>query len=100
MNIERPPDRADRATCGPQAAHGAAAATTRSALDFRLHRGPTGSDAWSQDLLARPGRPCWRTGRQSTVDTLLPGCTHLQPAQPVSLGHHLLAYAWMFKPRL
>lgn len=29
------------------------------------------------------------------VDTLLPGCTHLQPAQPVSLGHHLLAYAWM-----
>jgi argininosuccinate lyase len=29
--------------------------------------------------------------------TLLPGCTHLQPAQPVSLAHHLLAYCWMFK---
>ncbi len=28
---------------------------------------------------------------------LLPGCTHMQPAQPVSLAHHLLAYAWMFK---
>lgn len=28
---------------------------------------------------------------------ILPGCTHLQPAQPVSLGHHLLAYAWMCK---
>lgn len=28
--------------------------------------------------------------------TILPGCTHLQPAQPVSLAHHLLAYAWMF----
>ena len=28
---------------------------------------------------------------------ILPGYTHLQPAQPVSLGHHLLAYAWMFK---
>ena len=27
---------------------------------------------------------------------ILPGCTHLQPAQPVSLTHHLLAYAWMF----
>ena len=27
---------------------------------------------------------------------ILPGCTHLQPAQPVSLAHHLLAYAWMF----
>lgn len=28
---------------------------------------------------------------------LLPGCTHLQPAQPVSLGQHLLAYACMFQ---
>lgn len=28
---------------------------------------------------------------------LLPGCTHMQPAQPVSLAHHLLAYAWMFR---
>ena len=30
-------------------------------------------------------------------DTILPGCTHLQPAQPISLAHHLLAYAWMLK---
>ncbi|MCH5276355.1 MAG: argininosuccinate lyase [Desulfovibrionaceae bacterium] len=29
--------------------------------------------------------------------TLLPGCTHMQPAQPVSLAHHMLAYAWMFR---
>lgn len=28
--------------------------------------------------------------------TLLPGYTHLQPAQPVLLAQHLLAYAWMF----
>lgn len=28
---------------------------------------------------------------------MLPGCTHMQPAQPVSLAHHLLAYAWMFR---
>ncbi|MEG2173731.1 MAG: argininosuccinate lyase [Desulfovibrionaceae bacterium] len=28
---------------------------------------------------------------------ILPGCTHMQPAQPVSLGQHLLAYAWMCK---
>lgn len=28
-------------------------------------------------------------------DHILPGCTHMQPAQPVSLAHHLLAYAWM-----
>lgn len=28
---------------------------------------------------------------------ILPGCTHMQPAQPVSLAQHLLAYAWMFR---
>jgi argininosuccinate lyase len=27
------------------------------------------------------------------VDTIAPGFTHLQPAQPVSFGHHLLAHA-------
>ncbi len=30
-------------------------------------------------------------------NTILPGYTHLQPAQPVSLAQHLLAYAFMFK---
>ena len=29
-------------------------------------------------------------------DTILPGFTHLQVAQPVTFGHHLLAYAEMF----
>ena len=29
-------------------------------------------------------------------ETILPGCTHLQVAQPVSLAHHLLAYVEMF----
>ncbi len=29
------------------------------------------------------------------VDTVLPGLTHLQPAQPVSFAHHLLAYVEM-----
>ena len=29
-------------------------------------------------------------------DTILPGYTHLQPAQPISLAQHMLAYAWMF----
>ncbi len=28
-------------------------------------------------------------------DWPMPGYTHLQRAQPVYLGHHLLAYAWM-----
>jgi argininosuccinate lyase len=30
------------------------------------------------------------------TDTILPGFTHLQVAQPVSFGHHLLAYVEMF----
>ena len=30
------------------------------------------------------------------VDTLMPGFTHLQPAQPVSLAHHLMAHAQAF----
>ena len=30
------------------------------------------------------------------VETLMPGYTHLQRAQPVSLAHHLLAYVEMF----
>jgi argininosuccinate lyase (EC 4.3.2.1) len=30
------------------------------------------------------------------VDTIMPGFTHLQVAQPVSLAHHLMAYVEMF----
>jgi argininosuccinate lyase len=32
---------------------------------------------------------------EAHVNTLLPGFTHLQPAQPVTFGHHLLAYVEM-----
>ncbi len=31
------------------------------------------------------------------ADTILPGFTHLQVAQPVSFGHHLMAYVEMFE---
>lgn len=34
---------------------------------------------------------------KKNVDTLLPGYTHLQRAQPVSLGHYLLAYFEMLE---
>lgn len=33
---------------------------------------------------------------EEEADTILPGFTHLQPAQPVTLGHHLLAFVEMF----
>ncbi|MBU5340786.1 argininosuccinate lyase [Caldifermentibacillus hisashii] len=31
------------------------------------------------------------------VETILPGYTHLQRAQPISFAHHLLAYFWMLE---
>ena len=34
---------------------------------------------------------------QAHIDWPLPGYTHLQRAQPVYLGHHLLAYVWMLQ---
>ena len=33
---------------------------------------------------------------EAHADTILPGYTHLQRAQPITLGHHLMAYAMMF----
>ena len=33
---------------------------------------------------------------EKNVEVILPGFTHLQVAQPVSFGHHMLAYVEMF----
>jgi argininosuccinate lyase len=33
---------------------------------------------------------------EAHVDTIMPGFTHLQVAQPVTFGHHLMAYVEMF----
>ncbi|HIU17215.1 MAG TPA: argininosuccinate lyase [Candidatus Avidesulfovibrio excrementigallinarum] len=63
------------------------------ALDFRLFV----SDrlrVWRKLVVALVGVFLKRAREQQA--TLLPGCTHMQPAQPVSLAQHLLAYAWMF----
>ncbi|MEK7801119.1 MAG: argininosuccinate lyase, partial [Pseudomonadota bacterium] len=32
---------------------------------------------------------------EKNFETIMPGYTHLQRAQPVTFAHHLLAYAWM-----
>ncbi|MGB8337329.1 MAG: argininosuccinate lyase [Burkholderiales bacterium] len=34
---------------------------------------------------------------EANADTIMPGFTHLQVAQPVTFGHHLMAYYEMFK---
>lgn len=37
------------------------------------------------------------TVAEKNIDTIMPGYTHMQVAQPVTLGHHCLAYAEMFE---
>ncbi len=34
---------------------------------------------------------------ESHLETILPGLTHMQHGQPVSLAHHWMAYFWMFE---
>jgi argininosuccinate lyase len=63
------------------------------ATDFRLwvrkavDEADEGLLALQRVLLAQAGRH---------ADTVMPGFTHLQVAQPVTFGHHLLAYVEMF----
>ena len=74
-----------------------ARATTRWRLDVRL---------WVRDAIdARSSRrspTCsrrWSTQGRAHAATVMPGFTHLQAAQPVTFGHHLLAYVEMFGAR-
>ena len=74
--------------------HTARSRNDQVALDFRLHVAAR-LEVWGAEL-ARLGEVlCTRA--EEHAQTLLPGCTHLQPAQPVSLAQHLLAYATMFR---
>ena len=34
---------------------------------------------------------------QEHIETIAPGYTHLQRAQPISFAHHLMAYFWMLE---
>ncbi len=73
----------------------------------KLHTGRSRNDQVATDLrlwLRREGRNIARRTRtlqgallaraDGVVDVYLPGYTHLQRAQPVSLAHHLLAHFW------
>ncbi len=74
----------------------------------KLHTGRSRNDQVALDfrLYVAERLRAWQSGCAALVaalvdqasahrEVLLPGCTHLQPAQPVSLAQHLLAYAWM-----
>jgi argininosuccinate lyase len=74
--------------------HTARSRNDQVALDFRLHV-DVRLGRWSAGLERLVSVLCERA--EEHAGTLLPGCTHLQPAQPVSLAQHLLAYAQMFR---
>src|SRR5258706_3618198 len=80
---------------GPAAGrlHTARSRNDQVALDFRLWvRGAC--DRTLEQLIALQRALLEQAGAHA--DTLMPGFTHLQAAQPVTFGHHLLAYVEMF----
>ena len=73
--------------------HTARSRNDQVATDFRL---------WVRDACDRTGAQLKTLQRalldraEQHADDLMPGFTHLQPAQPVTFGHHLMAYVEMF----
>ncbi|QJB54929.1 argininosuccinate lyase [Pseudodesulfovibrio sp. zrk46] len=74
--------------------HTARSRNDQVALDFRLHVAARLA-SWKEYLASLI--EVYVARAEEHKETLLPGCTHFQPAQPVSLAHHLLAYCQMFK---
>ena len=62
------------------------------ALDVRLYL--SGSGRRQVDALRRFALSLADLA-EGHAETVIPSYTHLQQAQPTTLGHHLLAYAWM-----
>jgi argininosuccinate lyase len=79
---------------GPAAGrlHTARSRNDQVALDFRLWVRDTLDhlDAQVKDLMLALAEKA-----AAEADTVMPGFTHLQSAQPVTFGHHLLAYVEM-----
>ena len=84
-----------RELIGPAAGrlHTARSRNDQVAVDFRL---------WVRDACDRTVgqlkqlQAALLNRAEQHADTLMPGFTHLQPAQPVTFGHHLMAYVEMF----
>ncbi len=64
------------------------------ALDMRLY---TRQEVLETDELLKELLQVLFTVMENNLDTYMPGFTHLQKAQPVTLAHHLGAYFEMFK---
>jgi argininosuccinate lyase len=91
MNVEKRLDE----LIGPAAGrlHTARSRNDQVALDLRL---------WVRDACDRAVERLKALQRallaqaETHAATIMPGFTHLQPAQPVTFGHHLMAYVEMF----
>ncbi len=73
--------------------HTARSRNDQVATDFRLYV----RDCFDNlDLALKELQAALIKRASEHYDTIMPGFTHLQTAQPVTLGHHLLAYVEMF----
>ena len=74
--------------------HTARSRNDQVALDFRMYVRDAldGFDAALIKLQATLAAKA-----EAHAETIMPGFTHLQPAQPVTFGHHLLAYVEMLE---
>ncbi len=79
------------------------------ALAGKLHTGRSRNDQVATDTRLWGRKMAMRLGNhlaslcatlmelaEAHTETLMPGLTHQQHAQPVSLGHHLMAHCWAF----
>ncbi len=74
--------------------HTARSRNDQVALDFRLY--VLRHDRQIADLLLGLIETLTQIAGEHT-ETLLPGMTHLQHAQPINFGYHMMAYAQMFR---
>lgn len=74
--------------------HTARSRNDQVALDFRMYVRDA-IDGLSAGLLRLQTALAAKAERHA--DTIMPGFTHLQPAQPITFGHHMLAYVEMLE---
>ncbi len=78
--------------CGKRL-HTARSRNDQVALDLRLYLRDENNEVIS---LVKNLIEALNTQAEANKDAIMPGYTHLQRAQPITFGHHLMAYAMMF----
>jgi argininosuccinate lyase len=73
--------------------HTARSRNDQVALDIRMYLSKSMDDI---SLAAKEAVSALCDISEKHLETVMPGYTHLQRGQPVTLAHHLMAYAWMF----